>query len=259
MRRLLMLISLIGISQSAQAHWDLEFGVTTAQLQTNEFSSDGYTIVRERGVVPGLVFSLGRRADAWRYYFYAEALDGNLSYHGQTQAGIAQSSVTSTRSHRFSFGAQVTLTPSLEVFSALERDYWGRDIQASGSALGLSETYRSWRLLAGFGIALYESTSFKLNGKLTAVASSSQDIHVRFDQSVFDATNLRSKPAIGARVALEMTNQSFPNWSLAPEFDWLRVRAGDPVGLMQNGRVVGSVAQPEHSRMQFSAKLLYRF
>jgi hypothetical protein len=259
LRRLLIPIFLTGISQSAFSYWDVEVGGVAAHLSIREFSPVGNTIVREDGHLHGFAFSAIHKSEIWSYYIQAVMLQGDLSYRGQNQSGVAQASITSTRLRRISTGTSLRVSPATRLFASVEQDCWGRDIQANGDALGLTESYRSRRILTGVDALLYEGSVLMIKGKFALVFSSAEAIRVQFDQSIFDPVDLRSKPGIGARASLSLVHQNYPHLSLNPEFDWIRVRTGDAVTLKRNGSVVGSVSQPEHTRMQWSAKLAYRF
>lgn len=131
----------------------IEIGASWSYVEYQEQGDSGQTLNEESGDIPGLYL-------AWTPAFGPHAwgrleagyASHNITYDGQTQAGVPLTTTTHARLIHYDgrIGGQwqqgpVVLRPYL--FARYQR--WDRAIQPTGTSLGLTEYYRWWEAGAG--------------------------------------------------------------------------------------------------------------
>lgn len=224
-----------------------------------ERDSGGRRLVREQGWIPGVALSVSRTAGAWRIGLHGEHFQGSVDYDGRVQSGSPIASTTDTRQSRIAFELGHPLADRLEAIGGIEHELWHRRVHGGSTASGVTERYRSWRLLAGIdaGLPSWAATSGRLRFML--VAAQAERLEVQFDNRLFDDARFSTRPALGARLQLTLHPADYPKLSVGMELDWLRVRRSGDAALLKNGFTAGTVAQPEHVKSAVTLAVRYRF
>jgi hypothetical protein len=254
-----VLIAGLTTGTSAHAQWEFSGAGGARYATAEEVSANGTQLVKEHGFLPGVELRASYRKDEWLVTLGSEIYGGNLSYAGQKQGGTAFATETRTKQFRVTTDLGRYVSESVLLLTGAEWDYWKRDIHGHGDTLGLQEKYNSWRFLAGAQARVLQSSwsNIYLTGLL--VVSSPEHLNVHFDDHVFDDASLSTRPAVGARLALEVRPKAISNLSVECDFEWLRVRRSDDATLRKDGLSVGTLAQPEHIRKAVGMKLKYYF
>jgi hypothetical protein len=243
--------------QSAYAQWQAAIGAGTRHATHTENDADGRRLVRESGWLPGIAFGGAYRMDALTWQAGAEWYRGDLAYRGQTQRGAAAASTTSTALASVRFGAAYALGNGVALSAAAELDRWKRDIQPTGAAIGLRETYRSTRFLAGaakdwqFGPGL-------LSADAAFVLSRPERMHVGFS-GLFDDAAFDTGRGHGLRVGAAFRPAAAEHLELRARYDRLAVSRSGEAPLTDHSRFAGTIAQPAHTREAFGLTLSYVF
>jgi hypothetical protein len=251
--------SLILAHASAHAQWDCAAEAGIRRAQAREFAPAGKTLVQEQGWLPGVGMLARFRMQDWTFGVSGETWRADIDYDGSLQNGVAFTTRTATRQNRVSLDVTRAVTATTRLVGGIEYDRWHRGIRGQNGIAGLDEIYASWRLLAGAEAALLAAPVLRITGKALLVLAGAESVTVRFDKQLFDDARLRTKPATGVRLGLALQPMAWPNTSLLLDADWLRTRRSDDEPLRRNGIAAGTLAQPEHERSAFSARLQYRF
>jgi len=243
----------------AKAQWQFALGTGLRQARITETDPAGRTLVREQGLLPGLIGSASYTLDGWLLAGRAEVFARGLDYHGQLQSGAAFTSTTDTRLQRYSATLTRPLGSAGSLQGGLEWDRWQRRIRGRDAISGLTEHYGSWRLLAGAQMPLMQHPLASLDGSAVLVLAQPEWLRVGFDQQLYDEANLNTRWARGLRLALTLQPASLAGLSVTAELDTLTIGRSEAVTLLKNGAPAGSVLQPRHARRAFELRAAYAF
>jgi len=122
------------------------------QFVWKEFQG-GSRLLKESGPRYGLGIDRLYERNRMTFRPMAEAYGGSVDYDGQTQAGAPVATETNYLGGKAGFdaGAVITLGPALrlEPIVGLRADYWERDIESTGEAIGYRERWESFSLRGG--------------------------------------------------------------------------------------------------------------
>lgn len=253
-----LFISLISPS-FAYAQWQFSAGAGVRQVRVTETDKNDRQLVREHGWLPGLELRADYAVGDWRIGAVGETYRERIAYDGQLQNGVAFSSDTQTAQSRISVEAARQLSDTWRLVGGLEWDRWQRTILGRNGVLGLSEQYSSWRVLAGAETRLLQWPAAAAHVKALVVIAQPEQLHVRFDNQLFDDADFSTKSAVGLRLALRVEANAMPKLSFTTDFDWLRIARSGDAALLKNGVQAGFVSQPEHQRCALGVRVNYRF
>lgn len=260
-RALLAIPSIIALACAApaSAQWQYSFDAGARYVRMTEKGPDGHELVRERGWLPGVGFGADYRTGEWRMGAAAEVFDGRIDYDGELQSGAAFASRTDTTQVRLRLEAGRKIGEATELVAGLEHDMWRRAIQGSGSVIGITERYRSWRLLAGAKSRLLQWDAGRLDGSAMLVMSSPERMRVQFGRNLLDDARLRTRSATGVRLGLSFQPNAMPSMSVEAGLDWIDIRRSRDEQVTRGGVVAGTIAQPRHERLAADLRIRYRF
>jgi hypothetical protein len=241
----------------AHAQWQVGAGPGLRYAVHDEHDAGGHRLVRERGWLPGLAFQAAYTAGALTWRAGAEAYRGDIDYGGRTQTGVPATSTTSTRLAAVNAGAAYALGGDVSLFALVEADRWQRDIAGTATAVGLQETYRSTRLLAG-AARTWRPAAGPLTAEAGLFLSTPERMRVafsgRFDPVRFDGGRVR-----GLRLGLALRPANVPWLELRTRYDRARTPRSGDVPLTADGQFRGTITQPEHTRqaLTFAVSAMY--
>lgn len=259
MKRPALLAALLLHLAPALAQWQVFAASDTRHFHMIESGTDGRRLVKEEGWLPGVQVGVKRTLGEWHIGLHGERFQGGLGYDGQLQSGSPFVSSTDTAQSRIGLEAARTISDHMELIGGIEYELWRRRVHGQGRTAGVTEHYRSWRLLAGLesGLPALAGADSRLRFMLVAAQAERLDVH--FDEKLFDDAHFSTKPALGARLGLTLQPSTDAKLSLTADLDWLRVPRSDDAPLLKNGFAAGTVAQPEHTKTAFTLGLRYRF
>lgn len=235
---------------SASAQWQGSIGLTARGVVHAEYDTAGQRLVRETGWLPGIALAAAYQTDNVTVFGGADWYRDDIAYRGQTQAGVATNSRTATALGAVRLGAAYAWGGGYSLRAALELDRWKRDIAGTGRSVGLQETYRSVRLVAGVGKS-WQSRFGALGADAAVVLSTPERMHVAFS-GVIDPVSLDTKRGHGIRLGASLRPALAPRLELRGSVDWIKVPRSDAVALNADNPFLGTVAQPEHTRQALS-------
>jgi len=243
----------------ASAQWQVSAGAGMRHFRMTEHAVDGRRLVREQGWLPGVEAAAERASGDWRTGVRVEHYQGEVDYDGRVQGGSAFATDTGTRQTRLAVEAGRAVSDGIELVGGIEHEWWRRRIFGAGTVAGVTEAFRSWRLLAGVGVDLPGWAVPNGRFTFTLVAARPERLDVRFDHRLFDDARLSTRSAAGARLRLDVRPSAWPGLALGAEFDWLKVRRSKDAALLKDGVAAGTLAQPEHDKRALTFSLRYRF
>jgi len=241
----------------AHAQWQVEACPGLRYAVHDEYDAAGHRLVRERGWLPGIALQAAYTTGALTWRAGAEAYQGDIDYGGHTQTGVPATSTTSTRLAAVDVGAAYALGSDVSLLARVETDRWRRDIAGTATAVGLQETYRSTRLLAG-AAGTWRPAAGRLTAEAELFLSTPEHMRVafsgRFDPASFDLGRAR-----GLRLGLALRPAGVPWLELRTRYDHARTPRSGDVPLTLDGQFRGTITQPEHTRqaLTFAVSAMY--
>ena len=261
MRRLLRagLIPALCVFASLPAHaqWQVGAGPGLRYAVHDEYDAGGHRLVRERGWLPGIALQAAYTTGALTWRAGAEAYRGDIDYGGRTQTGVSATSTTSTRLGAVNAGAAYALGGDVSLLALVEADRWRRDIAGTATAVGLQETYRSTRLLAG-AARTWRPAAGRLTAEADLFLSTPERMRVAFSGR-FDPARIDGGRVRGLRLGLALRPASAPWLELRTRYDHARTPRSGDVPLTADGQFRGTITQPEHTRqaLTFAVSAMY--
>jgi hypothetical protein len=241
----------------AHAQWQVGAGAGLRYAVHDEVDAGGHRLVRERGWLPGLALQAAYTAGALTWRAGAEVYQGDIDYSGRTQTGVPATSTTSTRLAAADIGAAYAFNGDVSLLALVETNRWRRDIAGTATAVGLQETYRSTRLLAG-AAATWRPAAGRLTAEAGLFLSTPERMRVafsgRYDPVCFDGGRIR-----GLRLDLALRPAQAPWLELRTRYEHARTPRSGNVPLTADGQYLGTVTQPEHTRqaLTFEVAAMY--
>lgn len=244
---------------SAWAQWTVSTSAGLQHTELQEYAPDGRELVREHGWMPGLGVRAEYAWQAWRFGIGGSTYRKTIVYDGHLQNGAPFASNTDATQDRLNIDMAYRISDAASLIGGIEWEHRNRRILGQATVGGLDERSTSWRLLGGGQLQLAQSDTAAVNAKALLVVSQAEQLHVCFDQRLFDDASFSTKPATGLRTAITVMPRSLPRFSTTVEFEWIKVPRSDEAALRKNGSQEGTVTQPEHQRRTVSAYVTYRF
>jgi hypothetical protein len=223
-----------------------------------EYNERGQRIVAEDGWLPGLGVALDYRGEDVDLFAAASVFDADLDYDGRLQNGRSFRSQTRTTLAQARLGARYRLHGSTRLVGYAELDHWRRDIEGSGSAVGLRE--RSWspRLALGLQQRWLLGNGGRVEASLAIVRAAPERLKVGFS-GLLDDASFRTKSAIGFAADLLYYPWSAIPLSLGMRLESIKVPRSEEVTAYRRGQPSGTLAQPEHVRHAATLFVRYLF
>lgn len=129
----------------------LELTASTGWVQSRwtELDAQGQPLVREAGVLHGGGIRGNGRCGHWSGSVGYEQYSGDRSYEGIASTGLAASSSSGIRKHRFLIEVRHLTSDTFHISTRLEAEQLSRDIASTSLAAGYPETFERQRVLIG--------------------------------------------------------------------------------------------------------------
>ncbi|WP_236860698.1 outer membrane beta-barrel protein [Candidatus Reidiella endopervernicosa] len=153
--RLLIVLLMFAVPTMASGEehsleWSI--GLSLLNFGYEEFDTDGRSLNREDGWLPGISASIIERDGAWFGEARASLYGGSVDYDGETQSGAPFTTETKTWlfDSNYRLGHWFGDAPRIAPYIGVGYHRWDRDIQGKGAVVGLSELYQ-WGYGGGGG------------------------------------------------------------------------------------------------------------
>jgi hypothetical protein len=175
-----------------------------------EYSDQGSLLDEENGILPGLIFGLGKNQGKWRFAGKLSCHAGDATYTGKTNHGVPISTVTTQLITDLGFRLDYTLKNEASIVQGIylgaAQHYWKRNIHSGYTATGapvsgLLEKYRwrQWIIGANAEILSRERSRWLLDVRLMRIANPQVTV---FYSGLYDDAHLALGAHWGARVSL---------------------------------------------------------
>lgn len=243
---------------AAAAQWQTALDLGMRQARLAEYNERGQRIVVEHGWLPGLGVALDYRGEDIDLFTAASVFEANLDYDGQLQNGRSFRSRSRTTLAQARLGARYRLHGSTRLVGYAELDHWRRDIEGSGSAVGLRE--RSWspRLALGLEQRWQLNGGARVEASLAIVRAAPERLKVGFS-GLLDDASLRTRSATGLAADLLYHPWAVIPLSLGLRLESIKVPRSEEVTAYRHGQPSGTLAQPEHVRHAATLFVRYLF
>jgi hypothetical protein len=249
--------SCLAAALPAHAQWQVGAGPGLRYVVHDEYDAAGHRLVREQGWLPGVALQAAYTTGTLTVRGGAEGYGGGIDYDGRTQAGVRAASTTSTRLAAASVGAAYAFNGAVSLLALVESNRWRRDIAGTANAVGLQETYRSTRLLAG-AAGTWRPAAGRLTAEAGLFLSTPERMRVAFSGH-FDPVNFDGGRVRGLRLGLALRPAQAPWLELRTRYDHARTPHSGNAPLTANGQFLGTITQPEQRRraLTFTVAAIY--
>jgi len=239
---------------------DLHLGVSVLRFDFREIADSGEQLVRERGVLPGVVGGAGQTVGRWRWSAELSYYDGSVQYDGQTQSGTSFETRTDTRLAKIR-GRALRLLDQEGRFAAgvgLGYRQWQRQIRGRGSVSGLDERFAAGDVSAEVRLSVLRSEASTVDVDLQAAWPLRPQVKVDFG-GMFDTRTLLLGPRLAGRVSVPASWATGPGSRLIvePGFEAWGFGRSSTETLYRNGVPAGVVYQPQGKGYNVDLKLLW--
>lgn len=242
----------------ASAQWQGAVGLSRSDVTNTEYDKSGRQLVREAGWLPGVALNAAYKVGDHKWFTEAEVYNRDIEYHGQTQAGAAVDSRTSTGLALLRIGGMYAWSGNYSVMAAIEWSKWTRDIIGVQGSAGLQEKYQSRHLIAGAQKTWHPAAGGTVLLDAAVVISEPERLRVGFS-GLLDPASLETKRSQGIRIGASIRPSFASYLELGSRYDWIKIaRSGDaPITL--NGQFMGTIAEPEHEKRAITFTVSYIF
>ena len=132
----LLSIPCANVIASPEAWWINAQG-SLLDFNYREYSDQGNLLDKESGILPGLIFGMGKNQGQWRFAGKLSCHAGDATYSGQTNGGVPISTVTKQLITDMELRVEYSFSNDASIFKELylgvAQHYWKRDIQPIGA------------------------------------------------------------------------------------------------------------------------------
>jgi hypothetical protein len=242
----------------ASAQWQGAVGLSRRDVTNTEYDKAGRQLVREAGWLPGVALNATYKVGDHTWFAEGEIYNRAIEYHGQTQAGTAVDSRTSTGLTLVRIGGMYALSGNYSVLAAIEWEKWTRDIIGVQGSAGLQEKYQSRRLIAGAQKTWHPAAAGAVSVDAAVVIAEPERLQVGFS-GLLDPASLETKRSQGVRIGASIRPSFAPYLELRSRYDWIKIPRSSDVPITLKGQFMGTIAQPEHEKQAITFTVSYIF
>jgi len=244
----------------AQRALDLHLGASVLRFDFRELADSGEQLVRERGVLPGVLGGVGQTLGRWRWSAELSYYAGSVQYDGRTQSGANFETRTDTTLAKIRARALRLLDAEGRFAAGFGLGYrqWQRQIRGRGSVSGLDERFAAGDVSAEARLSVLRSEAATLDVDLQAAWPLRPQVKVDFG-GLFDTRTLLLGPRLAGRVSVPASWPTGPGSRLIvePGFEAWGFGRSSTETLYRDGVPVGVVYQPQGKGYNLDLKLLW--
>lgn len=243
-----------------QGALDLRVGASVLRSDFREIADTGEPLVRELGVLPGIVGGVEQKFGRWRWSAEFSYYSGAVDYDGHTQAGAPFDTETDARLARMRARALRLLDADGRFAVGVGLGYWQwqRHIGGRGKVSGLDERFAAGDVSAEARLSMLRSESATVDVDLQFAWPIRPQVKIDFSRR-YDTRTL----TLGARLA---TSVSLPtSWAVGPlsrilvepGFEAWGFGRSTTETLYRDGLPAGVVYQPQGKGYDVDLKLVW--
>ncbi|MCO6411811.1 MAG: hypothetical protein J5I92_03620 [Thiogranum sp.] len=180
-------------ASAADGAWHAGAGVALKHMRFDEFGRQGSRLVREQGLLPGVLLSAGYTAAGWDLTMTGGIYAGEVDYDGQTQSGQPFGTDTDETFYELDALARYRLSHrpaqalSLYLVASADTRLWRRRIEGTSTVSGIDEDWRWQRLGAGIACDYRTATAGRFAVQARMLRTLQPQVEVRFHTGLDDA------------------------------------------------------------------------
>ena len=239
---------------------DLHLGASVLRFDFRELADSGEQLVREQGVLPGVVGGAGQTIGRWRWSAELSHYAGSVQYDGQTQSGATFDTKTDTMLTKMRARVLRLLDPEGRFAVGLGVGYrqWQRQIRGRGRVSGLEERFMAGDVSAEARLSVLRSEATAVDVDLQAAWPLQPQVKIDFG-GMFDPRTLMLGPRLAGRVSVPASWATGPDSRLIIEPGleaWGFGRSSTEL-LYRHGVPAGVVYQPQGKGYNLDVKVLW--
>ena len=239
---------------------DLHIGPSLLRFDFREYADTGEQLVRELGVLPGIVGGAGQTIGRWRWSAELSYYAGAVDYDGQTQSGATFTTTTHATVAKMRARALHLLDHDGRFAAGAGLGYrqWQRRIRGRGNVSGLDERYTVGDVSVDARLSVLRSDAATVDVDLQLAWPIRPQVKVDFG-GIYDTQTLLLGPRLAARVSAPASWAAGPRSRVVvePGFEaWGFGRSGTKT-LYRGGVPVGAVHQPQGKGYNLDLKLIW--
>lgn len=248
---------------AAQDGWFGILGLEARDMSFREEDDNGQTLVREDGLLPGLLIGAGYKYSDWEVSGQVTGLIGKVDYRGKTTLGNTHSTKTDERfiESELMLGHTGSMKDlNLQPYGGVGYRYWSRDIKSTSSVLGIDETYTWWSGFVGMRFIVTETSkaSLTIDARLNYTLNPKVEVDFLSDH---DSITLPLDNRPGIRILLSWKHALGDRRAILvePYFEQYGFGRSDTKPLTIAGSVVGTVFEPKSTTRNVGVRVKYAF
>ena len=239
---------------------DLYIGGSALRFDFRELAASGAPLVRELGVLPGLVGGVGQSLGRWRWSAGLSYYSGAVAYDGQTQAGVPFDTTSDAALSKVRIRALRLLDAEGHFAAGFGLGYrrWQRHIRGRGAVGGLNERFVAGDVSAQGRVSLLRGDAATVDVDVQVAWPLRPQVRIDFG-GLYDTQTLALGPRLAWRVAVPASWAMGPRSRIGvePGLDvWGFGRSNTEV-LYRNGAPVGVVYQPQGRGYDLDLKVVW--
>lgn len=199
------------MAAEAEASLDLYLGASLMRFEFREYAGSGERLVRELGVLPGVVGGVGHTIGRWRWSAEVAYYTGAVDYDGQTQSGATFTTATDASVARVRARALRWFDPEGRFAIGFGAGYrqWQRHISGLGNVRGLDERFAAGDVSVDGRLSLLRSEGVTVDVDLQFAWPIRPQVKIGFG-GLYDTRTLMLGPRLATRVSVPVS------WAVAP-------------------------------------------
>jgi hypothetical protein len=244
----------------AQGALDLHLGASVLRFDFRELADSGEQLVRELGVLPGVIGGVGQTLGRWRWSAELSYYAGSVQYDGQTQSGATFDTKTDATLTKIRARALRLLDPEGRFAAGLGLGYrqWQRQIRGRGKVSGLDERFVAGDVSAEARLSVLRNEATTVDIDLQAAWPLRPQVQIDFG-GMFDTRTLLLGPRLAGRVSVPASWATGPDSRLIvePGFEAWGFGRSSTEPLYRHGVPAGVVYQPQGKGYNLDVKVVW--
>jgi hypothetical protein len=239
---------------------DLRIGTSLLRFDFREYADTGEPLVRELGVLPGLIAGVGQTIGRWRWSAELSWYSGAVDYDGQTQSGAAFSTTSDATAAGIRARALHPLDPAGRLAAGVGFGYrqWQRKIRGRADVSGLEERFATGEVSVDARVSVLRSQAADVDLDLQLAWPVGPQLKTDFG-SRYDPRTLMLGPRLATRVSLPAAWAVAPGSRIVvePGFEAWGFGRSRTETLYRGGVPVGEVYQPRGRGYNLDLKMFW--
>ena len=239
---------------------DLYIGGSTLRFDFRELAASGAPLVRELGVLPGIVGGVGQSLARWWWSAELSYYSGTVAYDGQTQTSAPFDTTSDAALSKVRIRTLRLLDAEGRFAAGVGLGYrrWQRHIRGRGAVGGLDERFVAGDVSAQARMSLLRGDAATVDVDVQAAWPLRPQVRIDFG-GLYDTQTLALGPRLAWRVAMPASWATGPRSRIViePGIDVWGFGRSETEVLYRNGVPAGVVYQPQGRGYDLGLKLVW--